>query len=101
MQDPPNFDNLESTELMKIFQNIIRKPVESVTEIKKEFQLLSHTSHLQVWQDNSTIANSGYFMVTIDTCYDKNIDYTRKEYKEKTGIDINVQADVEKLQVNK
>ena len=39
-------------------------------------------------------------MVTINTCYDKNIHYTREEYKEKTGIDINVQADVEKPQIH-
>ena len=61
---------------------------------------MSHTPHLQVWHDNSTIANNGYFMVTINTCYDKNIHYTREEYKEKTGIDINVQADIEKPQIH-
>ena len=30
LRDPPNFDNLESTELMKIFQDVIGKPAESV-----------------------------------------------------------------------
>ena len=100
MRDPPDFDNLESTELMKIFQDVIGKPVESVSEAKKELQLLSHTRHPQVWHDNSTIANNGYFMVTINTCYDENIHYTREEYKEKTGIDINVQADIEKPHIH-
>ena len=38
-------------------------------------------------------------MVTINTSYDKNIHYTREEYKEKTGIYINVQVNIEKLQV--
>ena len=100
LRDPPDFDDLESTELMKIFQDVIGKPVESVSEAKKELQLLSHTRHLQVWHDNSTIANNGYFMVTINTCYDENIHYTREEYKEKTGIDINVQADIEKPHIH-
>ena len=77
MRDPPDFDNLESTELIEIFQDVIGKPIESVTEAKKELQLLSHTCHLQVWHNNSTIANNGYFMVKINTCYDKNIHYTR------------------------
>ena len=48
LRDPPNFDNLESTELMKIFQDVIGKPAESVSEAKRELQLFSHTRHLQV-----------------------------------------------------
>ena len=39
-------------------------------------------------------------MVTINSCSDKNIQYTREEYKEKTGIDIKVQADIEKTQIH-
>ena len=39
-------------------------------------------------------------MVTTNTCYDKNIHYTREKYKEKTVIDINVQADIEKPQIH-
>ena len=50
--------------------------------------------------DNSTIENNGYFMVTSNSCYDKNIHHTREEYKEITGIDINVQADIEKTQIH-
>ena len=38
-------------------------------------------------------------MITINTCYDKYTHYTRQEYKEKTGIDINVQGDIEKPQI--
>ena len=48
MRDPPDFDTLESTELLQIFQDINGKPIESVTEVKK-LQLLSHTHHFQVW----------------------------------------------------
>ena len=100
MGDPLDFYNLESTELMEIFQDVIGKPIESVTEAKQELQLLSHTHHLQVWHDNSAIANNGHFMVTINNCCGENIHYTRDKYKEKTGIDINVQADIEKPQRN-
>ena len=39
-------------------------------------------------------------MVTSNSCYDKNIHHTREEYKEITGIDINVQADIEKTQIH-
>ena len=39
-------------------------------------------------------------MVTINTCYNKNIHYTREKYKEKAGIDINVPTDVEKPQTH-
>ena len=80
---------------MVIKNNQVTEEIFTICERK-----LSHTRHLQVWHDNSTIANNGYFIVTINTCYDKNILYTREEYKEKTGIDINVQADIEKTQVH-
>ena len=39
-------------------------------------------------------------MVTVNTCYDKNIHNTREEYEEKTWIDINLQADIEKPQIH-
>ena len=101
LQDTSDFYNLESTELMKIFfQKVIGKPVESVSEAWKELQFFSHTRQLQVWHDNSTILNNGYFMVTVNTCYDKNIHNTREEYEEKTWIDINLQADIEKPQIH-
>ena len=99
MRDPPDFDTLESTELLQIFQDVIGKPIESVTEVKK-LQLLSHTHHLQVWRDKSTIANNGYFIVTINTCYEKTSTILKRNIKKKTGIDINVQADFEKPQID-
>ena len=40
LRDPPHFDKLESTELMKKFQDVFGKPFESVSEAKKELQLL-------------------------------------------------------------
>ena len=39
-------------------------------------------------------------MVTINHCYNKNIHHTREEHKEKTDIDINVQADIEKSEIH-
>ena len=63
---------------MVIKNNQVTEEIFTIYERK-----LSHTRHLQVWHDNSTIANNGYFIVTINTCYDKSIRYTREEYKEK------------------
>ena len=82
MRDPPDFDTLESTELLQIFQDVIGKPIESVTEVKK-LQLLSHTHHLQVWRDKSTIANNGYFIVTINTCYEKTSTILKRNIKKR------------------
>ena len=39
-------------------------------------------------------------MVTINNCYNKNIHHTREEHKEKTDIEINVQADIEKSEIH-
>ena len=63
---------------------------------KSNLELLSRTRHLQVWHDNSTTANHGYFMVTVNTCYDKNIHFTRDKCKAKTGIDIDIQTAIER-----
>ena len=57
---------------------------------------MSWTRHLQVWHDNFTIENHGYFMLTVNACYDKNIHFTRDEYKAKTGIDIDIQTAIER-----
>ena len=91
MREPPNFDALNASELLSLHKEVVGKPVESITMAKNNLELLSRTRHLQVWHDNSTIANHGYFIVTVNTCYDKNIHFTRDEYKAKTGIDIDIQ----------
>ena len=39
-------------------------------------------------------------MFTINSCYNKNIYYTTEEYKQRTGIDINIQAGIEKPNVH-
>ena len=50
--DPPDFDDLESTDLMKIFQDVIGKPVESVSEAKKRAPVtVTHSSPSSLaWQ---------------------------------------------------
>ena len=45
LRDPPDFDNLKSTVLMKIFQGVIGKPVESAFEKKKRAPIVvTHSS---------------------------------------------------------
>ena len=100
MREPPNFDALNASELLSLHKEVVGKPVESITMAKNNLELLSRTRHLQVWHDNSTIANHGYFMVTVKTCYDKNIHFTRDEYKAKTGIDIDIRATIERPEIH-
>ena len=39
-------------------------------------------------------------MVTVNTCYDKNIHFTRDKYKAKTGIDIDIQTAIERPEIH-
>ena len=100
MREQPNFDAFSTSELLSLHKEVVGKPVESITMVKNNLELLSRTRHLQVWHDNSTIANHGYFMVTVYTCYDKNIHFTRDEYKAKTGIDIDIQTAIEQPEIH-
>ena len=100
MREQPNFDAFNTSELLSLHKEVVGKPVESVTMAKNNLELLSRTRHLQEWHDNSTISNHGYFMVTVNTCYDKNIHFTRDEHKAKTGIDIDIQTAIEQPKIH-
>ena len=100
MREQPNFDAFNTSELLSLHKEVVGKPVESITMAKNNLELLSRTRHLQVWHDNSTIANHGYFMVTVNTCYDRNIHFTRDKYKAKTGINIDIQTAIEQPELH-
>lgn len=83
-----------------LHKKVVAKPVESFTLTENNLELLSRSRHLHVWHDNSTIANHGYFLVTVNTCYNKNLHFTRDKHKAKTGIDIDIQTAIEQSEIN-
>ena len=92
MLEHPNCNALNARELLSLHKELVDKPVDSIAMAKNNLKLLSQAHHLQVWHDNSTIANHVYFMVTVNTCYDKNTP--------KTGIDIDIQSAIERPEIH-
>ena len=55
--------------------------------------------HLAMWHDHATILNKGLIMVTVHILYDTAIFLSNEEYTLKTGVSVNVQAEVEQPMV--
>ena len=54
---------------------------------------------LCAWHDHATILGRGFIMITIHVIFDKAVFLTSTEYKEATGEEVNVQAEVEQPEV--
>ena len=90
------FDNLTNEELFKRLSLIGEVDLnENVNDLKQKLKNYERTRNLQVWHDASVIANHGHILFCVNILYDPAVFYTSDEYKEITGIDINVQREVE------
>lgn len=65
-----------------------------------KLQRISTTRHLQIWHNNSTLANTGHIIFTVNCLCDPAIYMMDEEYKEEAGNVANVQAEVEKPHVH-
>ena len=52
-----------------------------------------------MWHDHATILGRGFLMITVHVLYDKGVFLTSKEYKDRTGEKVNVQAEVEQPEI--
>ena len=68
---------------------------EDFNYMKQKLKMYERSRNFQVWHDGSSIANHEHILFCINVLYDPAVFYTSKEYKEITGIDINVQREVE------
>ena len=68
---------------------------ETVDDTRGKIKQFERTRHLQVWHDASDIANHGHILFCINVLYDPAGFFTTKEFKEKFGLDVNVQRKVE------
>lgn len=67
---------------------------------EQKLQRISTTRHLQIWHNNSTLANTGHIIFTVNCLCDPAIYMMDEEYKEEAGNVANVQAEVEKPHVH-
>ena len=72
---------------------------DGLTKMRNKLMKMSRTRHLQIWHDHSTLANTGHIIFTVNCLYDPAIHMTSEEYREATGKNVDVQAEVEKPHV--
>ena len=89
------FESLEKEQLCRLKSIGELNCNETVDDMREKIKQFERTQHLQVWHDASDIANHGHILFCINILYDPAVFFTTKEFKEKFGLDINVQRKVE------
>ena len=67
--------------------------------LKAKLKEISHTRHLKIWHDLSTVANHGHLIFMIACLYDPALFYTNNEYERKTKRKVDVQTIIESPEV--
>ena len=100
MRDYPDshYDNLTHEQLVQRLAELNEYKDDGLTEEKLRLKLkkLERTRHINIWHDNSCVANHGYLLCMVAILYDPAIYLTNEEYKTKTGKTVDVQDVVEK-----
>lgn len=72
---------------------------EGLTSMKKKLKALERSRDLLVWHDHSTVANHGHLVFMVSAVYDPALYYTSDEFYKSSGIQVNVQAEVERPEI--
>ena len=67
--------------------------------LKAKLKKISHTRHLKIWHDFSTVANHGHLIFMIACFYDPALFYTNDEYERKTKRKVDIQTIIESPEV--
>ena len=67
--------------------------------LKAKLKEISHTRHLKIWHDLSTVANHGHLIFMVACLYDPALFYTNEEYERKTKRKVDVQTIIESPEV--
>ena len=94
-------DDMTSEEIFEILQaSGCDSPEQQKQESNQALRKYQRQRSLVVWHDHATLLNRGFLMVTVHTLYDKAVYFTDREYLERTGNKVNVQAEVEQPEVH-
>ena len=67
--------------------------------LKAKLKEISHTRHLKIWHDLSTVANHGHLIFMVACLYDPALFYTNEEYQRKTKRKVDVQTIIDSPEV--
>ena len=94
------FETISDNKLIERLKTIHEYiPTDDTKKMKDKLKAFERSRHLQTWHDGSTICNHGHILFTINVLYDPAIFYTSAEYKEITGLEVNIQSIVEQPEI--
>ena len=60
--------------------------------LQGKLKSISHTRHLKIWHNLSTVANHGHLIFMVACLYDPALFYTSEEYEQKTKRKVDIQT---------
>ena len=92
-----NMSRLAVTErLRKINEYNDDKKITELNNLINKLKTYQRTRHFMMWHDGSSISAHSHFLMMISCLYDPASHLTDTKFKERHGVDINVQSMVEK-----
>ena len=95
-----NYEDMSRSEIIAALEDVTElKPEDKLldlTFLREKLWKLHHTRNLMIWHDGATLVNHSHILFMVATIYDPILFLTDKEYYDKSGKIINVQAIVEK-----
>ena len=82
--------------LRKINQYSDDNKLTKLNVLISKLKIYERTRHLMMWHDGSSISAHSHLLMMISCLYDQACHLTDTEFKERHGVDINVQSMVEK-----
>ncbi|CAB4002167.1 Hypothetical predicted protein [Paramuricea clavata] len=79
--------------------NAVFSDLDDVDTLKAKLKDISHTRHLKIWHDLSTVANHSHLIFMVACIYDPALFYTNKEFEMKTKRKVDIQTIVESPEV--
>ena len=91
------FQNIESEELMRRLRAVgeLNENEDFIT-MREKLRSFERSRNLQMWHDASTVSNHSHILFCVNVMYDPAVFFTRLEYKNTTGHDVNIQREIEK-----
>ena len=91
------FDEIDFDEIKSRLEFINEYDINDTIDVMKEkLKKFERKRSFKLWHDGSTIANHGHVLFCVSVLYDPAVFYTKAEYKLREGIDVNIQAKIEK-----
>ena len=100
LRSDDEFEKLKREEIIKNLKTLgehrNNDEIKTTEELMQKLKKYERTRNLMFWHDGSSLASHGHILMLVSIMYDQAVFLSDDEYFEKTGIRVNVQANVEK-----